>query len=54
MGDCNHRPSEVRPDQAGAGLDAGKSDCRITRAGAAWAIKMQSKKRLPATWCAGD
>ncbi|MEW6404982.1 MAG: hypothetical protein AB1649_24565 [Chloroflexota bacterium] len=51
---CNHRPGELDADLAGAALDARESDCKIALSGAAAAIKMQSKKRLPATWLAGD
>ncbi|MDP1884670.1 MAG: hypothetical protein Q8L10_04910 [Candidatus Moranbacteria bacterium] len=51
---CNPRPRELAADLTGAALDAEESDCRIIRFGAAKAIKMQSKKRLPATWLAGD
>ena len=51
---CNPRPEELAADLTGAALDAGESDCRIALSGAAAAIKMQSKKRLPATWLAGD
>ena len=51
---CNPRPGELAADLTGAALDAGESDCRIALSGAAAAIKMQSKKRLPATWLAGD
>jgi len=53
-GVCNHRPAALHPDLPGAVLDAGKSDCRIALSGAAAAIKMPSKKQLPATWLAGD
>ncbi|MBU0967645.1 MAG: hypothetical protein KKA54_14840 [Proteobacteria bacterium] len=53
-GDCNHRPGELRLDLSFAVLNAGKSDCRIALSGAAAAIKMPSKKQLPATWLAGD
>jgi len=51
---CNPRPGELAADLTGTALDAGESDCRIALSGAAAAIKMQSKKRLPATWLAGD
>jgi hypothetical protein len=51
---CNPRPGELAADLTGAALDAGESDCIIALSGAAAAIKMQSKKRLPATWLAGD
>jgi hypothetical protein len=50
----NPRPGELAADLPGAALDAGESDCRIALSGAAAAFKMQSKKRLPATWLAGD
>ncbi|RJQ24659.1 hypothetical protein C4565_09435 [Candidatus Parcubacteria bacterium] len=45
---CNPRHGELAADLPGAALDAGASDCRIALSGAAAAIKMQSKKRLPA------
>ena len=54
MRECNHHPGEPHSDHAGAVLDAGKTDCRIIRSRVARPIKMQSRKRLPATWLAGD
>jgi len=47
---CNPRPGELAADLTGAALDVRESDCRIALSGATWAIKMQSKIRLPATW----
>jgi len=46
----NNGVGELAADLTGAALDAGESDCRIALSGAAAAIKMQSKNRLPATW----
>jgi len=46
---CNPRPGELAADLTGASLNAGESDCRIALSRATAAIKMQSKKRLPAT-----
>ena len=36
---CNPRPGELAADLTGAVLDAGETDCRIIRSGAARAIK---------------